>query len=69
MGKSRSAVILGPSRVHVPWSSFGTRLIERGLAQDLGGDVRLTYPRAGVVCIMNVPLGAAGGAAGADPSW
>ncbi|WP_262271377.1 PAS domain S-box protein [Microvirga yunnanensis] len=35
---------------------FGTRLIERSLAQDIGGDVRLTYAPTGVVCVMNVPL-------------
>jgi PAS domain S-box-containing protein len=35
---------------------FGTRLIERSLATDVGGEVRLTYEPAGVVCVMNVPL-------------
>ncbi|MGF9758152.1 PAS domain S-box protein [Microvirga sp. 0TCS3.31] len=35
---------------------FGTRLIERSLATDVGGDVRLTYEPGGVVCVMNVPL-------------
>ncbi|WP_201859320.1 PAS domain-containing sensor histidine kinase [Microvirga soli] len=35
---------------------FGTRLIERSLATDVGGDVRLTYEPAGVVCVMSVPL-------------
>jgi PAS domain S-box-containing protein len=35
---------------------FGTRLIERSLATDVGGDVQLTYEPAGVVCVMNVPL-------------
>jgi PAS domain S-box-containing protein len=46
----------GP-RVSVPTRrGFGTRLIERSLATDVGGDVRLTYEPAGVVCVMNVPL-------------
>jgi PAS domain S-box-containing protein len=40
---------------------FGTRLIERSLATDVGGDVRLTYEPAGVVCVMNVPLSDEGG--------
>jgi PAS domain S-box-containing protein len=40
---------------------FGTRLIERSLATDVGGDVRLTYEPAGVVCVMNVPLKDEGG--------
>jgi PAS domain S-box-containing protein len=35
---------------------FGTRLIERSLATDVGGEVRLAYERTGVVCVMNVPL-------------
>lgn len=36
---------------------FGTRLIERSLAQDVGGDVQLTYAPTGVVCVMDIPLG------------
>jgi PAS domain S-box-containing protein len=36
---------------------FGTRLIERSLATDVGGEVQLIYDPAGVVCVMNVPLG------------
>ncbi|MBM6579172.1 PAS domain S-box protein [Microvirga sp. BT689] len=35
---------------------FGTRLIERSLATDVGGEVRLIYDPAGVVCVMNAPL-------------
>ncbi|MFZ5720815.1 MAG: sensor histidine kinase [Pseudomonadota bacterium] len=31
-------------------AGFGTRLIERGLAADLNGDVSMTYPPDGVVC-------------------
>jgi PAS domain S-box-containing protein len=42
---------------------FGTRLIERSLATDVGGEVQLTYDPAGVVCVMNVPLGDEGDAA------
>jgi PAS domain S-box-containing protein len=40
---------------------FGTRLIERSLAQDIGGEVRLTYAPAGAVCVMDIPLSEAGG--------
>ncbi|MBF9196419.1 PAS domain-containing sensor histidine kinase [Microvirga terrestris] len=40
---------------------FGTRLIERSLATDVGGNVRLTYEPAGVVCVMDVPLRDEGG--------
>jgi PAS domain S-box-containing protein len=35
---------------------FGTRLIERSLAQDLGGEVTIAFPATGVVCIIDVPL-------------
>ncbi|MBM1173410.1 PAS domain-containing sensor histidine kinase [Microvirga arabica] len=40
---------------------FGTRLIERSLATDVGGNVRLTYEPAGVVCVMDIPLSDEGG--------
>lgn len=47
---------------------FGTRLIERSLATDIGGDVKLTYAPTGVVCVMDVPLADAGdGPASASP--
>jgi two-component sensor histidine kinase len=36
---------------------FGTRLIERSLARDLGGTARLTFAQGGVVCAFEVPLG------------
>lgn len=41
---------------------FGSRLIERGLAQELNGEVRLDYQPAGVVCeiVMPVSQGAGG---------
>lgn len=35
---------------------FGSRLIERGLAQELEGEIRLDYPREGVVCEIVMPL-------------
>ncbi|MFL5058184.1 MAG: histidine kinase, partial [Microvirga sp.] len=35
---------------------FGSRLIERGLAADLDGDVRLDFRPAGVVCTIKAPL-------------
>jgi PAS domain S-box-containing protein len=35
---------------------FGTRLIERSLAQDLGGDVRIEFAPNGVVCTVAAPL-------------
>ena len=35
---------------------FGSRLIERGLAQDLGGSVRLGFKPNGIVCAIRAPL-------------
>jgi PAS domain S-box-containing protein len=35
---------------------FGTRLIERSLAMDLEGDVRIEFAPGGVVCTVNAPL-------------
>lgn len=35
---------------------FGSRLIERGLARDLSGEVRLDFPPEGVRCVMDLPL-------------
>jgi two-component sensor histidine kinase len=59
----------GEQRLHMVWSEqggpdvtppsrkgFGTRLIERGLAAELGGSVQISYPISGVVCIIDTPL-------------
>jgi two-component sensor histidine kinase len=59
----------GEKRLHVVWSEqggppvtppsrrgFGTRLIERGLAAELGGSVQLSYPVSGVTCIIDTLL-------------
>jgi PAS domain S-box-containing protein len=35
---------------------FGTRMIERGLASDLGGTARIAFEPAGVVCTIDAPL-------------
>jgi len=35
---------------------FGTRLIERGLASELAGDVRIDFAPDGVECVADVPL-------------
>jgi two-component sensor histidine kinase len=58
----------GP-RLHMEWSErggptvtlpsrkgFGSRLIERGLAAELGGSVELDYGSEGVTCTINAPL-------------
>ena len=40
---------------------FGSRLIEQGLSQDLGGAVTLAFPGSGVVCSIHAPLIEVGG--------
>ncbi|WP_332768441.1 sensor histidine kinase [Phenylobacterium sp.] len=35
---------------------FGSRLLERGLAREIGGDVRLAFAAGGVVCTMEGPV-------------
>ncbi|WP_052955085.1 sensor histidine kinase [Microvirga vignae] len=35
---------------------FGTRLIERSLAQDLGGEARIEFAPAGVTCTIDTPV-------------
>lgn len=35
---------------------FGTRLLERGLATEIGGTVLLEYPTTGVRCIIEAPI-------------
>jgi two-component sensor histidine kinase len=59
-----------PDRLHLMWREtngppvhkparrgFGTRLIERSLAHDLNGDVRIEFASAGVRCSVDAPLG------------
>lgn len=44
-------------RISAPTSrGFGSRLIERGLAAELGGDVRLVFDPAGLICVVDAPL-------------
>nr|WP_244622674.1 sensor histidine kinase [Microvirga brassicacearum] len=47
----------GGPRVEPPSRrSFGTRLIERILAQDLDGEARIAFVPTGVVCTIGVPM-------------
>jgi PAS domain S-box-containing protein len=58
-----------PSHLHLRWEEsggpavqpptrrgFGTRLIERSLAQDLGGNVDIAFAATGLVCTVDAPL-------------
>ena len=46
----------GPAVQPPTHKGFGSRLIERGLAAELGGSVRLDYRPEGVVCTIEAPL-------------
>jgi PAS domain S-box-containing protein len=46
----------GPPVMPPGRQGFGSRLIERGLAQELNGEVRLVYDPAGVSCQIAMPL-------------
>lgn len=46
----------GPSVIPPTRRGFGSRLLERGLADELGGSVRLDYHPAGLICTVAVPL-------------
>ncbi|WP_262030474.1 PAS domain S-box protein [Microvirga sp. Mcv34] len=46
----------GPRVAEPQRNGFGSRLITRGLAGDIGGDVTLSYEPAGVVCTITAPL-------------
>ncbi|MEP7130166.1 MAG: hypothetical protein ABI770_03465 [Sphingomicrobium sp.] len=46
----------GPPVVRPTRKGFGSWVIERGLAHEMGGTVELTYPSEGVVCTIDIPL-------------
>ena len=46
----------GPAVAAPSRKGFGSRVIERGLAHELGGTVELHYRPDGVVCEMNIPV-------------
>lgn len=46
----------GPAVEPPTRKGFGSRLIERSLAHDLDGDVRIEYAPAGLVCSVETPL-------------
>jgi PAS domain S-box-containing protein len=48
----------GPAVSPPTTKGFGSRLIERSLAAEFGGDVRIDYEPAGVVCRIEAPLDA-----------
>jgi two-component sensor histidine kinase len=57
----------GPPAAPPSRKGFGSRLIERSLAVELGGHVSLDYAASGVTCTIDVALPADGAAAAAHP--
>jgi PAS domain S-box-containing protein len=60
-GKGRRLSLLwtergGPPVVEPKRKGFGSRLIETALAQELGGQVHVSYEPSGVVCTIDAPL-------------
>jgi PAS domain S-box-containing protein len=49
----------GPSVEEPARRGFGRRLIERGLAHELGGEARIGFHRDGVICEIDIPTGTA----------
>ncbi len=45
----------GPDVVEPDRRGFGSRMLERGLAQELGGTVNIIFRREGLVCDINMP--------------
>lgn len=48
----------GPAVIPPATRGFGSRLIERGLAAELRGEVRIDYPLTGVVCTVDAVIAA-----------
>jgi len=46
----------GPEVVVPAKRGFGTRMIERGLAAELGGTVKIAFEPGGLVCVVDAPL-------------
>lgn len=46
----------GPTVVAPQRRGFGSRLVERGLAGEMGGTAQLTFEPGGVVCVIEAPL-------------
>jgi two-component sensor histidine kinase len=51
----------GPKVTEPARRGFGTRMIERALAADVGGKVVLAFPPEGVTCVISAPLSSAAG--------
>jgi two-component sensor histidine kinase len=54
--KLRWKEVGGPNVEKPANTGFGTRLIERGLAGDLNGEVTLNFERDGLICVVDAPI-------------
>jgi two-component sensor histidine kinase len=52
----------GPPVIVPTKRGFGSRMIERGLAAELGGKVKIDFAPAGLICTVAAPLPRAGAA-------
>ncbi|MGI4938965.1 MAG: PAS domain-containing protein [Janthinobacterium lividum] len=57
----------GPTATTPLRRGFGTKLVERSLAQDLGGTARITYATEGITCAVEAPLAEVAAAAEVVP--
>jgi two-component sensor histidine kinase len=46
----------GPSVMRPKRQGFGTKLIQRGLAQQLGGEIKLDFHPDGIRCVITFPI-------------
>jgi two-component sensor histidine kinase len=46
----------GPAVVEPAERGFGTRLLERGIASELGGSVEIKYGASGLTCMIEAPV-------------
>src|SRR3712207_4107291 len=46
----------GPAVKKPERQGFGTKLIQRGLAQQLGGEIKLDFAPAGIRCVITFPI-------------
>ena len=56
MLRLRSVETAGPPVAPPAKRGFGSRMIEHGLSQDLGAEVRLNFAPDGVTCTITAPV-------------
>jgi|RhiMethySRZTD1v2_1073278.scaffolds.fasta_scaffold97347_5 hypothetical protein len=59
IGSILSGERAGDLHEYPSYRGFGSKLLQRSIAQDLGGDVALRYEKTGLVCILSGDISAA----------